>query len=354
MDKFLLFPYHGDTATVARYRQLLVGHELLGMVSYREDMQMMEKLRDEQGVAGYTNVQDAPSEADTLVLADCPLEQLPKKYGRCIHAAQKRRMAVGASAGLCKRVEAELGERAACTSYEAQFAYPADQFPQILFDIPVPVIAVMGLGENTGKFETQILLKAELEDMGYRVTGLGSNPLSALFGFYNFPPFLFDHSMRLPDKIHHFNTYIYRLYEATRPDVILLGVPGGMVPLGEGTYNCFGEIPYIVSHAVSIDAGMVNLYFGKHLSEEYLASLTTLCRYKFNMPVFGFCMSRYAFQFIPDMRQCEYYRFEDAFIEKILPDDHARLPVTNLFGEVDLKPVASHIIQCLSKNLPAV
>ena len=68
-------------------------------------------------------------------------------------------------------------------------------------EIDIPVISVMGLGENCDKFQLQVKIKKVIEKQGYRVLALCSNVLGGFLGMENLPGFLYSKFMSYPEKI---------------------------------------------------------------------------------------------------------------------------------------------------------
>ena len=57
-------------------------------------------------------------------------------------------------------------------------------------DIYVPIITVMGVSENCSKFETQLSIRRDLINRGYKVSQIGSREGCELLGFHSFPKFM--------------------------------------------------------------------------------------------------------------------------------------------------------------------
>lgn len=165
-----------------------------------------------------------------------------------------------------------------------------------LFHINTPIILVSGLGERCNKFETQLSLKEFFMQEGYNVCQIGSKDYSNLFGFEAIPRFIFDNKYSTEDKIYLFNHYIKELERNNKPDVFIIGVPGGIMPFNQKATNHFGMLAYIVSNAIRADAVILNLYFDYYL-DEYFKEINNYCRYKydFNVICHGIANTKYDF-----------------------------------------------------------
>ena len=129
-------------------------------------------------------------------------------------------------------------------------------------EIDIPVISVMGLGENCDKFQLQVKIKKVIEKQGYRVLALCSNVLGGFLGMENLPGFLYSKFMSYPEKIIALNHWIHTKVKQQEYDVILVGCPGGVSEFEKYETNYFGELPLIISNALDVDIGLFWLCIG--------------------------------------------------------------------------------------------
>lgn len=126
-------------------------------------------------------------------------------------------------------------------------------------EIPAPIILVLGAGERCCKFDVQLTLREELLEYGYVLTQIGSKNYCESFGFHSFPDFILDHSEYTErEKIVGFNKYIKMLYMKEKPDVIIIGVPGGVFAFDDYFDNNFGITNFYVSNAITPDYVIFN------------------------------------------------------------------------------------------------
>lgn len=133
-------------------------------------------------------------------------------------------------------------------------------------EIPAPVILVVGAGERCCKFDVQLTLREALLENGYALTQIGSKKYCESFGFHSFPSFMLDCSEYTErEKIIGFNKYVRMLYMQERPDVIVIGVPGGVFPFDEYFDNNFGITNFFVSNAIIPDYVIFNSLYADNL-----------------------------------------------------------------------------------------
>lgn len=158
-----------------------------------------------------------------------------------------------------------------------------EELTENLLPIPVPVIMVFGIGNYCNKFGIQLKLREYFQRRGYRVLGFGTKSYSKLFAVEALPQFLFE-NMNNEIKIRKFNAYIYRRVKREKPDVVVIGIPGGIMQINPFKFREFGESAFIISNAVKADLSVLSMY-KQDFNHEFIEKLINLCNYKYNFPV---------------------------------------------------------------------
>ena len=162
-------------------------------------------------------------------------------------------------------------------------AKSVDDINKRLYTINTPVICIYGLGERCNKFDIQLSLRKLFMNEGYRVSQLGSKWYSNVCGFSSLPEFLFDdHSYE--NKIFWLNSYVKRIVTDEDPDIMIIGVPGGIMPMTNHTVNHFGELSGVISMAVRPDINVLSIYASEY-SDAALLNITDILKYKSGCPV---------------------------------------------------------------------
>lgn len=177
---------------------------------------------------------------------------------------------------------------------------------EVLHEIDVPVISVMSLGEYAGKFRVQLAMKKFFEEAGYKVILYGSSELSNLFGLELYPDFMIEeHSMK--EKILSMNHCIYKTVQREKPDLVILGCLGGIMPFNRYAHNFFGEIPLVLSKAVPIDINFIISHFlGENEDETYFEQLDLFCKENFGCENNFFTISNTSMNYNREKKQMEY------------------------------------------------
>lgn len=164
-------------------------------------------------------------------------------------------------------------------------------------DIPVPIILVVGSGERCCKFDVQMDLRDKLIESGYKLTQIGSKNYCEFLGFHSFPMFMLDHNdYSERERIIGFNKYIRMLYMLENPDLIIIGVPGGVFPFDSYFDNNFGITNFFVSNAILPDYVIFNAIYVDDISE-YLETVKSRVECRFNYEINQMFVSNYAFNY---------------------------------------------------------
>ncbi len=159
---------------------------------------------------------------------------------------------------------------------------PYDKLPLIGCDIPV--VAVAGMLEGTGKFDTALAIREKFVSAGYRVSQIGSRNYCKLLGFHSFPDFMFNPRIDEVKKILLFNRYISKLAREENPDLFIINIPGAIKEYNEKFPNRFGLLAYMTFKAIKPDYFILCTTFGSFGREEF-DRINQICEYLFNVRI---------------------------------------------------------------------
>ena len=145
-----------------------------------------------------------------------------------------------------------------------------------VFEIDTPIILVAGTHENTQKFQIQLYLKKVMERKGYKISMIGSKEFSELFGGHSFPRYMFETDLE-KNKITAFCSLIKMIENDEKPDAIIIGVPGGMLPYNDKFCGYFGITLYEVMLAVRPDILVLSCLFEQY-DADYFEELSLLLK----------------------------------------------------------------------------
>lgn len=158
--------------------------------------------------------------------------------------------------------------------------------------IMTPVIIVLGDGERCDKFELQLSLREQMLKNGYKVCSVGSRKGCEMLGIYSHPGFMGEEKFLETEKIICYNNYIKKLEMLEQPDVFILGIPGGILPLTQKLHGDFGIRAYEIFHAVSPDYLVFSMHLGEY-NQKYLTEMRQLFHYRFHAEIDSFFISNW-------------------------------------------------------------
>ncbi|MBT2290007.1 TIGR04066 family peptide maturation system protein [Paenibacillus albidus] len=188
---------------------------------------------------------------------------------------------------MCSEVCEQYGS---LLSNEEKTYISSDSTPRIL-NINTPVVFVFGIFEHTDKLDTLLYLHGGAKKAGYRVkTILSRKNETDIRDFISFPDFMYDRRYSDTEKILYFNHFLRRMELDHKPDIILIGLPGEIMPLDDKHNGNFGVIPYLVSNAVHCDYAVLKL-FHNFYDSVFAEKLQEICRNKFEIDINAFAVS---------------------------------------------------------------
>lgn len=157
-------------------------------------------------------------------------------------------------------------------------------------NIDTPVIFVAGVSINTEKFDVQMAVRRKLIEAGYKVSQIGSKQNCELMGFHSFPRFMREHIVDF-EKIVLLKKYIKYIEVTEKPEIIIIGIPGGIMPLNQKHHFDFGLTAFMVANAVHPDYVIMNLFYRTDYTKEQLDEFSHVCNGRLNFEIDSFHIS---------------------------------------------------------------
>lgn len=150
-------------------------------------------------------------------------------------------------------------------------------------NVSVPVILICGLTDDINMLTLQLELRNELKKEGIKVSQVGSFDFCEFLGFHSFPKDFPSINTTYPQIIDCFRQYVYDIINTELPDIVVIGIPGGIMPYNKYINNDYGFWTHIVSSAVNVSYAFVCIPFmeKQFYSDEYFNLLDNLLYYKF-------------------------------------------------------------------------
>lgn len=305
MEQVLVFPLNEDTEVLIQNADKSTEYQIKAISSYYEDAKELEELQNINSLYCSVDFESCLQMVDAVIFAENTMGRMVSGYKNRVDEALNAGKDIYINDSLLEDLEIntkvknvhllqkkELSERLKGSRTK---------------ELQLPVLAVMGEGENCDKFKLQANIKTIIEKKGYKVLSVCSNWLGKFMDMEILPGFLFSDQLSLQVKIESFNNWIFKLQEKSKADIIVLGCPGGILEFDEYESNHYSEIPLAILNAVIPDYGILTLYRNCIQDEKSLKRLKDFCQMKYNTPVESFVMSEQYFRIDQEQKIIKYY-----------------------------------------------
>lgn len=220
-----------------------------------------------------------------------------------------------------------------------------------IHDIYTPIICVAGVGEQTDKLLVQLSIKRYLEEKGYHIVLISSRSNSVFINnTYPFPSFM-DSNIPSEQKIILYNHFVKKIEQEEKPEVIIMGIPEGIMPISKFQVGHFGIHAFELLNAVNPDFLVMCLY-GNNVTDKYVTEIKQIVKYKYMTDIECFYISGTAQDIFTVNRSIpiEYFSRKQADIEnlktKLESDTNQRI-----FTEKSVEIMGQYIVDCLNDNI---
>ncbi len=225
-----------------------------------------------------------------------------------------------------------------------------------LLEITVPVVFVLGVAERTHKFEIQLSLRENLIEAGYKVSQVGSRHYCEMLGIHSFPDFMYSTCLPETKKIILFNNYIKKIEIEEQPDIIVIGIPGGLMPFNKEFNNNFGIFAFEISQAICPDIAIFSTLYGDYLPI-YFEKISLSIRYRLGFEADFFNLSNNSFDFKGSqfLKSMQYLTLDSEIVDvKKQNLKKNNISVTNILNQEDAKALTDNVIKKLTGNADVV
>lgn len=300
--KVILFPYDIESSPISAYSELLAIDVKYYVYPSGIDLQKFSNeifhIPDENKLKR-SITDDLLDAVDAICLVDSACEikeeeiiqvisQCTKKKKKVIIASYKYQKYKEKIKKICDENQVEI------IMYDAlNFMDGIEVYSDEVEEIETPVVSIMGMLPMAQKFDLQLYLRKKFMEKGYKVSQIGSKPVSELFGFHAMPSYLFTNRYTDVEKIIAFNNFVKRIEQEEKPDVIIVGIPDSIIPFSKKHNFSFGVYAFEILSAICPDFSFINLAAGEY-NKEFYDEISKLCHYKFNVEADAFFISKYA------------------------------------------------------------
>ena len=352
--KLIVFPYSNEYNVFAAYSALLTGYNEILPITIKgsgldgKDMDVLNN-GTEVGTIINSDFDGALGSADAVFFGFQDGLKKDAYLNKIIKSFDEKKKVYIIDKLLPLVYDVTINKNYAILSFD-NINLEVDENHQLL-SIPIPVVLVAGVGEKCDKFHVQLGLKDAFEKEGYRVSQWGTKAYSSLFGIKPLPKYLFDlHPTR--DKIISFNHLVYDQAKRDKADVIIIGIPGGIMRSNPFMFDDFGEYAFIISNAVKADTGIICTY-AIEMNEEFIEKLLSVCIYRLNMKPQYFNIATSGISITAEKKVTEYYFVSPAYINSSIiskSGTYKKMAFCSL-EQGGMKKAAEGIINYLKENI---
>lgn len=346
-ERIVLFPYTYDSKILYENREL--GQKEIKLLPFKEQKEIVK-----EDIIEITEV----NQKDSMVICDnihqFKLEPYIEKIEKCIKNGQMVYVTP-----LMKRVlqkefpEKEVFLNAAQILEENCIIKKGNLVKKT---ISVPIITCVGINENSDKFLMEIETYKKFTENGCKCSVISSNSLGMILGFHVIPEFMYDEQLNLEQKIFCFNHFVKSIVDEEEPDVLIIGIPGAILPMNKYITNHFSEVALAIGNAVEADAAIMTLNYVKEMNKEFLDELCNLAKYKLNMPIEIFAISSQRISFNSEDRALDVLYLEKEFVEKekLQIKDGIEKPIFYVIDQQGREKGIGYLMNILSGNIEAI
>lgn len=157
-----------------------------------------------------------------------------------------------------------------------------------IFDIDKPIIFVVGQYDKMDKMSIEFEIRKAFLEKGYKVSQVMSRLEGNLFGVKAFDN-LFEKNISNKEKILSINHNIKELEVKENSDVIIIGVPGGVMSFSRKVVEDFGEEITLITKSISPDCTIMSFPYYSDISEYKVYYEYMLEKYNIYVDYFNIC-----------------------------------------------------------------
>lgn len=363
-ERLLIYPYNMEFTPILRHRSLLKEYEISCLVSPNgwgftgKDAGIADRGPD-IGITVSSDFEKALDLCDTVMIIESHLPiDFEKNIYNKIKSAVRFKKNIICSLKLNEDAIKEISSM--CNRDGVYFKYfdGTQNFlseeivieDESIEEIDTPVILAVGMAEKTSKFEIQLALREKIQKSGYKISQIGTRSYCEMMGFHPFPTLMFGNAFSDVNKVLMFNRFIKKIEKNEEPDIIIIGVPGGIMPLNKEFTNKFGLLAFEISQAVVPDVVIASLLYEDYKPEGF-DTYMNLLKYRlgfevdfFNIANMQFDWKRANQEHVKSYTSLD-YRFID---EKKVKYSSNKIPVLNILNKDDSHNMVHHTIEKLT------
>ncbi len=162
MEKLVVFPLNNDTEILIKGLKENKLYQVVAVSSYIEDRSRLELLQKKSSIYCSTEFEECLTRADAIVFSENTMGYSYDGYQKRVQMALDSGKKIYAGLALLDKIQIDRDK--VCILQESELS--DEVVSPNKKEIDIPVISVMGLGENCDKFQLQVKIKKVIENRG--------------------------------------------------------------------------------------------------------------------------------------------------------------------------------------------
>lgn len=235
------------------------------------------------------------------------------------------------------------------------FDYKKLVFNEGIVEISTPLVGVVGTAQHTGKFHIQLQMVTELRRIGYKVSWIGSNWLCELFGGHEIPSFMTETNYNETEKILLLNRYVKYIETLEQPDIMIMGVPGGIMPCSKNITGDFGMLAYEMCQAAIPDLMILSVFFDEYQSN-FFEEIKNCIKYRYStkLSIVSICNRRIDWDEVKVINRniVPYFTVGSHLVDTLIEKNKSQtnIELINLRNSADMNSISQNIIEELEDD----
>lgn len=353
MEKIAIYPFNANSFVFAKYQKNLKQYDVAGFIEYEEcDSDVVR--HQYAPMLGMDiligSVKCLVKQADTILLLEDPQITI-SKYQFIINNIKKYKKKLLITKGLYDKLDTDGLNEVQLLDERIELGKERNSK---FVNIDIPTIAIMSVGEECNKFDMQICAQDFFVNKGYKVLQFGTKEYSKLFNMYTYPDFLFAEQFSYECKILMLNHYIRKMLKQNEYDLLILGVPGGILPINDRFPNHFAEIPKIIAEAAQLDINIISIYYQQDKNMDIMEYVSAVSKYVYKCDTNYFNISNVQLKYSIDegMERVDYYYLDPKYID--IPTNSNEYKISCCFTGENIEIFFETILNELIENIEII
>ncbi|MDY3122449.1 TIGR04066 family peptide maturation system protein [Suipraeoptans intestinalis] len=311
MKKLMIYPYTNEVEELLQYPSLSSSQYTIHCIGFEDShTPMLHHVMNNYNIYCTANLEEGCRLCDSVLLIENTMKFFHHSYMDIIKIAHRLKKDILLSKRLFNRLNLSSSTIGSYTIIDQVDFKTQSESERAYFD-SIPTIVVMGMGENCSKFFVQLGIYSTLVRNDINVLSICSNPLGVIAGMYCIPAALYSEDFSLVKKVAFFSEWVRAIVYKNKPDIVLIGCPGGLLPLANYCHNYYGELALIISNSVVCDIGILCTYYLQDADLEVYEELKKLVKYRFGIEISQILTTNYIYRKNEGAKRIEYYHIND-------------------------------------------